>query len=75
MWEFITYSATATDKAGNTGTGSTRFTVTTPVTFQSLIQLVDGWETVPVEKAEMDVTLLAADAAFAVKDNKLETVC
>jgi hypothetical protein len=65
------YSATATDKAGNTGTGSTSFTVAAPVTFQSLIQLVDGWETVPIEKAEMDVTLLAADAAFAVKDNKL----
>ena len=67
------YSATATDKAGNTGSGSTSFTVTgsPSITFQSLIQLVNSWETAPLVKAEMEITLLAADAAFAVKDTKL----
>lgn len=66
-----TYSATATDKAGNVGSGSTSFTITAPVTFQSLIQLVNSYEMKPVIRAEMDVTLLAADAAFGCKDIKL----
>jgi hypothetical protein len=67
------YSATATDRAGNTGSGSTSFTVSasSSITFQGLIHLVDSWVTAPLLKAEMDITLLAADTAFAVKDTKL----
>lgn len=65
-----TYSATATDKAGNMGSATTSFTVTAPVTFQALIQLVDSDESKPAIRAVMDVTLLGADAAFALKDKK-----
>jgi FecR protein len=63
-----TYSATATDKAGNMGSASTSFTVT--ATFPSLIQLVNTWEAKPLIKAAMDATLIAAEAAFAHKDSK-----
>ena len=57
------YSATATDKAGNTGSGSTSFTVT--VTSASLINLVPKFETKPAVAATMVATLQGAQAAFA----------
>ena len=64
------YSATATDKAGNIGNGSTSFTVTASVTFQSLIDLVNSYEKKPAIRAIMDITLLAADGAFSKGDTK-----
>jgi hypothetical protein len=58
-----TYSATATDKAGNAGNGSTNFTV--QVTSASLINLVSRLETKPDVAAEMVATLQSAQAALA----------
>lgn len=62
------YHASATDKAGNTGNGTASFTVT--VTFASLIQLVNSYETKPPIQLQMDTTLLAAEVAFGLKDKK-----
>jgi hypothetical protein len=57
------YSATAMDKAGNVGNGSTSFTVT--VTSASLINIVNKFETKPGVAALMVATLQGAQAAFA----------
>jgi uncharacterized repeat protein (TIGR03803 family) len=58
-----TFSATATDNAGNQGGGSTSFTV--QVTFASLINLVDLFETKPGVATNMVTTLQGAQIAAA----------
>ena len=63
-----TFSATATDNAGNQGGGSTTFTVGG---YDSLIALVNQFETKPAVVANMVATLKAAQAAAAGGNVKL----
>jgi hypothetical protein len=58
-----TYSAGATDRAGNTGNGSTSFTIA--VTFTGVINLVNRWVTDSDIAAKMVASLQGAQTAFA----------
>jgi hypothetical protein len=65
------YSASATDVAGNTGHGSTSFSVT--VTFTSLAALVTRFSTDPaVTKGLNDKLAAAAASTKKARDNQLE---
>ena len=65
-----TVSATATDYAGNTGSGSTTFTVR--VTFGALQTLVSRFCTKPAIALAMNVTLGAAEVAKSLHQTKVE---
>jgi hypothetical protein len=66
-----TLSATATDKAGNVGTGSATFTV--KVTFASLIELTKRFVTKDLIRATLAGELKLAAAAEARGESKVKT--